>query len=181
MNTLVSDSVPRLKRLLPRLKGKRIGVLGDLMLDRYLWGTASRLSPEAAVPVVDFAEQSECLGGAGNVAANIAALGARVEMFGVTGAPKNSEDEPGRALRACLRSANIGDKGVLPDSRRVTTIKTRVIARHQQIVRIDHERRDPLHKETEEKLIRLLLGALKKLDALVLSDYDKGLISDGFA
>lgn len=181
MNILVSDSVPRLKRLLPRLKGKRIGVLGDLMLDRYLWGTASRLSPEAAVPVVDFAEQSECLGGAGNVAANIAALGARVEMFGVTGAPKNSEDEPGRALRACLRSANIGDKGVLPDSRRVTTIKTRVIARHQQIVRIDHERRDPLHKETEEKLIRLLLGALKKLDALVLSDYDKGLISDGFA
>src|SRR6266568_4822848 len=72
-----ADPMPRLKRLLPRLKGRRIGVLGDLMLDRYLWGTASRLSPEAAVPVVDFAEQSECLGGAGNVAANLAALGAR--------------------------------------------------------------------------------------------------------
>src|SRR5438105_2616251 len=64
----IAEAVPRLKRLIPRLRGKRIGVLGDLMLDRYLWGTASRLSPEAAVPVVDFVEQSECLGGAGNVA-----------------------------------------------------------------------------------------------------------------
>jgi len=71
----------RLKSLIPRLRGKRIAVLGDLMLDRYLWGTASRLSPEAAVPVVDFVEQSEGLGGAGNVAANLAALGARVECF----------------------------------------------------------------------------------------------------
>ena len=75
MVTNIADAIPRLKRLIPRLRGKRIGVLGDLMLDRYLWGTASRLSPEAAVPVVDFVEQSECLGGAGNVAVNIAELG----------------------------------------------------------------------------------------------------------
>ena len=93
MSTNIADAVPRLKRLIPRLRGKPIGVLGDLMLDRYLWGTASRLSPEAAVPVVDFVEQSECLGGSGNVAANIATLGARVEAFGVIG-----NDEPGRAL-----------------------------------------------------------------------------------
>src|SRR5580765_9111925 len=96
-----SDS-HRLKSFIPRLRGKRIAVLGDLMLDRYLWGTASRLSPEAAVPVVDFVEQSEGLGGAGNVAANLAALGARVECFGIIG-----EDEPGRALRACLKAAGI--------------------------------------------------------------------------
>src|SRR5216684_8670151 len=120
----------RLKRVIPRLRGKRIGVLGDLMLDRYLWGTASRLSPEAAVSVVDFVEQSECLGGAGNVAVNIAALGAHVEMFGVVGARGKSDDEPGVALRACLRAAHIGDKGVLADASRVTTVKTRVIARH---------------------------------------------------
>jgi bifunctional ADP-heptose synthase (sugar kinase/adenylyltransferase) len=82
MTTQNIDSVPRLKRLIARLRGKRIGVLGDLMLDRYLWGTASRLSPEAAVPVVDLVEQSECLGGAGNVAANLAALGAMVEEIG---------------------------------------------------------------------------------------------------
>src|SRR5258707_14486817 len=96
----IAESLPRLKRLLPRINARRIGVLGDLMLDRYLWGTATRLSPEAAVRVVDFVEQSECLGGAGNVAANLAALGTGVSAFGVIG-----EDEPGVALRRCLRQA----------------------------------------------------------------------------
>lgn len=174
MNT--AHPAPRLKRLLPRFRGRRIGVVGDFMLDRYLWGTASRLSPEAAVPVVDFVEQSECLGGAGNVAANLAALGARVEVFGVTG-----DDEAGRALRACLRGAGINDKGIAADSRRVTTLKTRIIARHQQIVRVDRERREPLQPASEEKILRALFAALKNLDALVLSDYDKGLVTDAFA
>ncbi len=176
MSTNVAEAVPRLKRLIPRLRGERIGVLGDLMLDRYLWGTASRLSPEAAVPVVDFVEQSECLGGAGNVAANIARLGARVEAFGVIG-----NDEPGRALQKCLRGANIADKGIIAESKRVTTVKTRIIARHHHVVRVDHERREPLRAETQEKVLRILFSALKKLDALVLSDYDKGLITDDFA
>src|SRR5438046_10345263 len=124
MSTSIADAVPRLKRLIPRLRGKPIGVLGDLMLDRYLWGTASRLSPEAAVPVVDFVEQSECLGGSGNVAANIATLGARVEAFGVVG-----NDEAGRALQKCLSAANIADKGIIADSKRVTTGTTRIIAK----------------------------------------------------
>ena len=172
----IADAVPRLKRWIPRLRGKRIGVLGDLMLDRYLWGTASRLSPEAAVPVVDFVEQSECLGGAGNVAVNIAALGGEVEAFGVIGS-----DEAGRALDRCLRVAGITHKGVVSDSKRVTTIKTRIIARHQQVVRVDHERREPLRPETQERLLRLLFSALRHLDTLVLSDYDKGLITDDFA
>jgi len=172
----IADAVPRLKRLIPRLRGKRIGVLGDLMLDRYLWGTASRLSPEAAVPIVDFVEQSECLGGAGNVAANISTLGAKVEAFGVIG-----NDEAGRALQECLSAANIADKGIIADSKRVTTVKTRIIARHQQVVRVDHERRESLRAETQEKLLRILFSALKKLDALLLSDYDKGLITDDFA
>ena len=172
----IADAVPRLKRLIPRLRGKRIGVLGDLMLDRYLWGTASRLSPEAAVPIVDFVEQSECLGGAGNVAANISTLGAKVEAFGVIG-----NDEAGRALQECLSAANIADKGIIADSKRVTTVKTRIIARHQQVVRVDHERRESLRAETQEKLLRSLFSALKKLDALLLSDYDKGLITDDFA
>ena len=172
----IADAVPRLKRLIPRLRGKRIGVLGDLMLDRYLWGTASRLSPEAAVPVVDFVEQSECLGGAGNVAANISTLGGEVEAFGVIG-----NDEAGRALQKCLSAANIAAKGIIADSKRVTTVKTRIIARHQQVVRVDHERRESLRAETQGKLLRSLFSALKKLDALVLSDYDKGLITDDFA
>jgi len=176
MPTKIADSVPRLKRLVPWLRGRRIGVLGDLMLDRYLWGTASRLSPEAAVPVVDFVSQSECLGGAGNVAANIAALGAKAEAFGAIG-----DDEPGRALQKCLREAKIGDKGVIADSKRVTTVKTRIIARHQQVVRVDRERREALRTETQEKILRALFTALKHLSALVLSDYDKGLITDDFA
>src|SRR5580704_8775443 len=97
----LAESVPRLVPVVPRMRGKRVGVVGDLMLDRYLWGTASRLSPEAAVPVVDFVEQSECLGGAGNVAANLAALGSRAELFGVIGGSgrKDGADEGGVALR----------------------------------------------------------------------------------
>jgi len=176
MTIPLAHSVPRLKRLLPRLRGKRIGVLGDMMLDRYLWGTASRLSPEAAVPVVDFVEQNECLGGAGNVAANITALGARVEAFGVLG-----NDEAGRAMQRCLDDARINGKGVIAEAKRITTVKTRIIARHQQVVRVDRERREPMRAETREKLLRLVIAALKQLDALVLSDYDKGLITDDFA
>src|SRR5712692_1184315 len=112
MPTNISESISRLKRLIPKLRGKRMGVLGDLMLDRYLWGTATRLSPEAAVPVVDFVEQSECLGGAGNVAANLAALGARVEAFGAIG-----NDEPGHAVRKCLAALGLSHKGLLADSK----------------------------------------------------------------
>jgi rfaE bifunctional protein kinase chain/domain len=179
MLTDLSEFVPRLKRLVPRLRGKRVGVVGDVMLDRYLWGTASRLSPEAAVPIVDFVEQSECLGGAGNVAANLVTLGARAEIFGVMGAAKNG-DEPGAALRKCLRTAGIVDK-VVRDPKRITTVKTRIIARHQHIVRVDRERREPLLPQTEERLLRSLFAALEHLDALVLSDYDKGLITDEFA
>src|SRR5229473_1375085 len=176
MTNNIGEAVPRLKRLIARLRGKHIGVLGDLMLDRYLWGTASRLSPEAAVPVVDFVEQSECLGGAGNVAANLAALGARVECFGTIG-----NDEPGAALRKCLHEAGVADKGVMSDPKRVTTVKTRIIARHQQVVRVDREHREPLRPETEERILRALFAALKHLDALALSDYDKGLVTDNFA
>jgi D-beta-D-heptose 7-phosphate kinase/D-beta-D-heptose 1-phosphate adenosyltransferase len=185
MKSQLSDSVPRLLRLIPRFRKIRIGVLGDLMLDRYLWGDANKLSPEVPVPVVNFVSQSDCLGGAGNVAANLRGLGARVDVFGVVGGIKSSErigdDEAGRVLRACLRAAGINDHGVLADTSRITTVKTRVIARKHQIVRIDHERRDPLTSATEEKLFRRLAGPLKQLDALVLIDYDKGLINDSFA
>jgi D-beta-D-heptose 7-phosphate kinase/D-beta-D-heptose 1-phosphate adenosyltransferase len=165
------------------MRGKRIGVVGDLMLDRYLWGTASLLSPEAPVPIVDFEKQSECLGGAANVARNLAALGAHVEMFGVIGGAGSTgaADEPGAALRKCLLAANIVDRGVVADAKRITTVKTRIIARNHHIVRVDRERREPLRSQTEERVLRSLFAALKRLDVLVLSDYDKGLITDEFA
>jgi D-beta-D-heptose 7-phosphate kinase/D-beta-D-heptose 1-phosphate adenosyltransferase len=169
-------SPSRWARLVKSFRGRRIAVVGDWMLDRYVWGTANRLSPEAAVPVVDFVKQSECLGGAGNVAANLAALGARVEAFGVRG-----EDEPGKALRACLRALALSEKGLLADSTRPTTVKTRIIARHQQVVRVDREVRAPLRPEMESQLIRRVLASLGATDVVVLSDYDKGVVTDGVA
>lgn len=181
MPTNMTNDISRLKRLIPKLRGKRMGVLGDLMLDRYLWGTATRLSPEAAVPVVDFVQEQECLGGAGNVAVNLAALGAKVETFGVVGATKNDEDEAGQALRACLEAAGVADRGVIGDAGRVTTVKTRIIARQQQIVRVDRERRDVLSKETEDKIFRKFADSAGNLDGLVVSDYDKGVITDSLS
>jgi len=176
-----STSIANLKKIVPRIKGKRIGVLGDLMLDRYLWGTASRLSPESPVPVVEFEKQEQFLGGAGNVAANLVALCARVEAFGVIGGVKSAEDEAGVALRACMRELGIEDRGVVADSERVTTVKTRIIAGHQQIVRLDQESRNTLTKEVEDKIFRKFADSVKKLDGLILSDYDKGVITDSLS
>ena len=166
----------KLTQLVKSLRGRRIGVAGDFMLDRYVWGSASRISPEAPVPVVDFVSESEVLGGAGNVAANLAALGATVRAFGVTGM-----DEAGTAIGTGLSSAGIGVKGLLADAGRITTVKTRIVARQQQIVRVDRERRDPLAKKLEESLIRRIKAELGSLDALVISDYDKGVVTDPLA
>lgn len=165
-----------LSRYAKAIRGRRIGIAGDLMLDRYLWGSATRLSPEAPVPVVDFVKESEVLGGAGNVAANLAILGAEVLPFGVIG-----EDIEGSAVRSCLQRAGMATKGVLGDRSRITTVKTRIVARHHQIVRVDRERREPLSRALEDRLVRAVKSALPRLNALVLSDYDKGVITDSFA
>ena len=165
-----------LKRLAKAFRGRRIGAAGDFMLDRYVWGSATRLSPEAPVPVVDFVNESQVLGGAGNVAANLAALGADVFPFGVVG-----EDAEGRAIRSLLDAAGMTAKGVVADASRITTLKTRIVARHQQIVRVDRERREPLSRGLEDRLVRAIKAALPGLDALVLSDYDKGVVTDSLA
>jgi len=164
------------------MANRRVGVLGDFMLDSYVWGNATRLSPEAAVPVVDFVEESECPGGAGNVASNLAALGARVSAFGTRG-----EDAEGIRLQEALAARGIEARGVLADRARRTTLKTRIIARHQQLVRVDRETRAPLGGEMEEKLIAKAIGALKGgrgtkgIEALVISDYDKGTVTEELA
>ncbi|MHB8675687.1 MAG: bifunctional heptose 7-phosphate kinase/heptose 1-phosphate adenyltransferase [Candidatus Acidiferrales bacterium] len=162
--------------VIQRMSGRRLAVVGDWMLDRYVWGNANRISPEAAVPVVDFAKQSETLGGAGNVAANLAALGARVAAFGVAG-----RDEAGEALRRCLREMGLPEKGIIAVPERPTTLKTRIIARQQQVVRVDREVRTQLPQQVEEELLKRILAALKSLDAVVVSDYDKGVVSDSLA
>lgn len=172
----MSSFAKKLTRLIRAMKGRRIGVVGDLMLDRYVWGTATRLSPEAAVPVVDFVEESAVLGGAGNVAANLVALGARVRVFGVVG-----NDDPGQSLLAAFRAQGIASGGVLADPSRKTTLKTRIIARHQQVVRVDRETRQAVSGALEEKLIGRVMGVLKQLDALVISDYEKGAVTEELA
>jgi rfaE bifunctional protein kinase chain/domain len=153
--------------------GRRLGVLGDWMLDRYVWGKATRLSPEAAVPVVDFEKEELVLGGAGNVAANLVAFGAGVLPFGAAG-----KDPAAVSLRAMARKLEMLEKGIVEDSARKTTIKTRIIARHQQIVRVDRETRTTLRPEMEETLIRRVIAVLPTLHAMVLSDYDKGVVTD---
>ncbi len=177
MKTKAHPASPaRLARLVRSFSGRRIAVLGDWMLDRYIWGNSSRLSPEAAVPVVDFVQQTELLGGAGNVAANLAVLGAAVHPFGIRG-----EDEAGRALLSCLRTLGLPVAGLIADSARPTTVKTRIIARHQQVVRVDREVRSPLPASIQERLIRRVVSSLPHCDGLVLSDYDKGTVTDTVA
>jgi D-beta-D-heptose 7-phosphate kinase/D-beta-D-heptose 1-phosphate adenosyltransferase len=169
-------SLARRTRIVRAFSGRRLGVLGDWMLDRYVWGKASRLSPEAAVPVVDFEKEELVLGGAGNVAANLVAFGAGVVPLGAAG-----NDDAAASLRTMIRRLSMPEKGIVEDSARRTTIKTRIIARHQQIVRVDSETRAPLGSEMEELLIRRTMTVLPKLHALVLSDYDKGVVTDDLA
>jgi rfaE bifunctional protein kinase chain/domain len=166
----------KLTRYAKALLGRRIGVVGDFMLDRYVWGSARRLSPEAPVPIVDFANESQVLGGAGNVARNLVSLGATVFPFGIVG-----EDEDGSAIRALLDAEGMPAKGVPPDSSRLTTVKTRIVAEHQQIVRVDRERREPLSRALEDRLVRAIKTVIPQLDALVLSDYAKGVVTDTLA
>jgi D-beta-D-heptose 7-phosphate kinase/D-beta-D-heptose 1-phosphate adenosyltransferase len=166
----------KLTRFAKALRSRRIGVAGDFMLDRYVWGSATRLSPEAPVPVVDFANESQVLGGAGNVARNLAALGATVFPFGVVG-----EDAEGREIQSLVAAAGMAAKGVAADSSRLTTVKTRIVAKHQQIVRVDRERREPLSRALEDRMVRAIKAALPRLDALVVSDYDKGVVTDSLA
>jgi len=146
------------------------------MLDRYVWGSATRLSPEAPVPVVDFVNENQVLGGAGNVARNLAALGATVFPFGAVG-----EDKEGSAIRSLLDAEGMKANGVVVDASRLTTLKTRIVAKHQQIVRVDRERREPLSRALEDRLVRAIKAALPRLDALVISDYEKGVVTDSLA
>lgn len=166
----------RLLQLVRRMRGRRLAVIGDWMLDRYLWGTANRISPEAAVPVIEFEKQNDRLGGAGNVAANLSALGARVEAFGIIGA-----DDAGESLRHECQHLKFGVKGILQLKGRPTTLKTRVMARHQQIVRIDRETRMPLPENRQTEFSNRILAALPKMHAVIISDYEKGVVSNVLA
>lgn len=154
------------------LSRARVVVLGDLMLDRFIWGRVSRISPEAPVPVVNVTSESVLLGGAGNVFLNLLSLGASVSLCGVVG-----DDAAGTALIDLLRERGGSVDGVIAESGRPTTQKTRVIAHQQQVVRVDRERRDPLGAKTRSALIDAVEARLEGANCLVVSDYAKGVVS----
>jgi len=152
----------------------RVAVIGDLMLDRYIWGEVERISPEAPVPVVRLRGESVNLGGAANVAANVGALGADVQLFGVVG-----DDAEGEQLRFLMERANFGAEGVVTAPSRQTIVKTRVIAGSQHLVRIDRESTDLLEHGVERKLLVHFRAALGGINAVILEDYDKGVLTPG--
>jgi rfaE bifunctional protein kinase chain/domain len=169
-----SSSTQRLRTLVRRFRGRRIAVVGDYMLDRFIRGSVSRISPEAPVPVVRVNQpETFHLGGAGNVAANLAALGARSAAFGVVG-----RDASGEAVRRQLRRLGGTQSGLLRDAERPTTVKTRIIADHQHVVRADWEATHPLAPAVERRLLRAFQQAAPRLDGVVLSDYDKGVLTE---
>jgi rfaE bifunctional protein kinase chain/domain len=162
----------RVLQLIQRMKGSRVVVVGDIMLDRYLVGDTERLSPEAPVPVVTLRERHAALGGAANVAANVAAMGARCILVGAVG-----DDADGASIRQELAVARLEDRFVLTIAGRPTTSKTRIIARGQQIVRIDDEVDTLLEGHDLERLVEIAREALADADALLLEDYNKGALS----
>jgi D-beta-D-heptose 7-phosphate kinase/D-beta-D-heptose 1-phosphate adenosyltransferase len=164
----------RLMQLIQRMKESRVVVVGDIMLDRYLVGETERLSPEAPVPVVTVRERHAALGGAANVAANVAALGARCFLVGTVG-----DDNDGATIRQELAVARLEDRFVVTVAGRPTTSKTRIIARAQQIVRIDDEVETLLEGHDLDRLIRVARDALADADALLLEDYNKGALPPG--
>ncbi|MGE0734404.1 MAG: D-glycero-beta-D-manno-heptose-7-phosphate kinase [Alphaproteobacteria bacterium] len=158
--------------LLPKLAGARVAVVGDVMLDRYVYGSAERLSPEAPVPVLIVERQQAMLGGAGNVARNLAALGATAQFVSVVG-----NDEAGREISALFGNLPETAVHLISDPDRPTSIKTRYIAGAQQLLRADRERADPLSPHREQDLLRAAKAALADCAVLVLSDYGKGALT----
>lgn len=153
-----------------RLSQLKILVIGDLILDRYFWGKVERISPEAPVPVFDLREITYSLGGSANVAANLRGLKVNVELMGVVG-----EDEKGEKLRELAQKSGIGTRGILSDPERPTTLKTRIIAQSQHLLRIDKEERKPLSTKLINLFQRLYEEFLEEIDGVILSDYAKGL------
>lgn len=152
--------------------GNRIAVVGDLMLDEYMWGTVDRISPEAPVPVVNLNRESSTPGGAANVAGNIFGLGDTPLLIGVVG-----NDNAAAILDWLLREKGIGTDGILYDTQRPTTVKTRIIAHSQQVVRADREVKEDISEELQDRIREILQDHKPGLAGVIISDYGKGVIT----
>ncbi|OGC36299.1 hypothetical protein A2311_01385 [candidate division WOR-1 bacterium RIFOXYB2_FULL_48_7] len=163
----------QLKRFLPKFQGKKVLVFGDLMLDEHIWSRVSRISPEAPVPIADVQKITHVPGGCGNVAVNIAALGGSPILVGLIG-----KDSSGEKLMAALEKFNVPTQWLVVDANRPTILKSRIIAASQQIVRVDREDRSYVSPPLAGKLVRRLQEAINKADAVIISDYAKGAITE---
>jgi rfaE bifunctional protein kinase chain/domain len=169
---LVKFSEQRVQDLLDRFHGKRIAVVGDLMVDHYYWGNVGRISPEAPVPVVEVIEEQVRLGGAANVANNIQTLGGYPMLVGLIG-----NDHPGQRFVNILKERNLTTKGIVTDPSRPTTIKTRVIAHAQHVVRIDNESKADCPEHIRHLIVDAVKYSIHDLDGIIIEDYNKGVVT----
>lgn len=163
---------PDARTLFERMRGRTIMVVGDVMLDEWIWGSVTRISPEAPVPVVAVNDHSFTLGGAGNVASNLRALDAKVHFVGTIG-----NDRLADRVHTLLEEIKVSHDGVFTLDDRPTTRKTRIVAHNQQVVRADWESTAPLSVADRERIVHFVRAHAKDVDAIVLSDYAKGLLS----
>ncbi|HAH20067.1 MAG: hypothetical protein A2Y00_09140 [Omnitrophica WOR_2 bacterium GWF2_43_52] len=161
----------RLKAIIQKFHKARVLVIGDLILDEFIWGKVERISPEAPVPVVVVSSESFMPGGASNVANNIAALGGNSSIAGIIG-----DDKSGKTLVEELRKKRVDTSGIVIDSQRPTILKTRIIAHHQQVVRVDREKNGPINDTLFEQILSFIRREIENLDALIIEDYGKGVI-----
>lgn len=165
-------STARVQQILTAATRTRILVVGDVMLDQFIWGNVARISPEAPVPVVDFSHESYMPGGAANVARNLVALKVNTDLFGVIG-----RDDAGEKLRKLLNEQTIGCRGLVTDPARHTSIKTRIVAHKQQVVRVDRETRGNLANHSTGDLVKVITAGLDHADAIIIGDYGKGVVT----
>ena len=167
-------TTPRLLAAVSTMQGKRVLIVGDLMLDHYITGEVERISPEAPVPVVRMSSERHLLGGAGNVARNVAQLGGSPHLISLTGA-----DAKGDFLASLLRQESIS-LDLIQDPERTTTVKTRIIAHNQQVVRVDRESDGPVSDTTRDAVLSAMDKCLDNYEVVILSDYGKGLVTAPF-
>lgn len=170
MSTSLSQS--RVRESLSAASRTRVLVLGDVMLDQFIWGSVARISPEAPVPVVDFQRESFMPGGAANVARNLTALNVKTEIFGAVG-----RDEAANELRRLLKAHRVGCRGLVICGSRPTSLKTRIVAHQQQVVRIDREAREGLDSHLTNQLAALVRAQIRSAAAVIVGDYGKGVVT----
>ncbi len=163
-----------IENLLASFKEKRIAVIGDIMLDKYIFGHVSRISPEYPVPVVDVTHEDHRLGGAANVALNTRSLGAETILIGITGADSNRE-----LLLELFRNHGLATEGLIADPSRPTTCKTRILSQNHHITRVDFESRREIDATLAAQILNSFENVIRSVDAVVLEDYNKGLLSEG--